>query len=145
MASRTGQLARAVETARAHEFRRLRFKAWKPGVGSEAHPLDCGDATSIDQALANAARGCAHKDGIALLQTDAITGDQLLVTAVIRQGKPVWRKCPDTLVAKQFRDLFADRQMTMKVRAFDPVEPWRWEPGADVVGQRSGAIEGIAS
>lgn len=130
------QMARVLPTGRASEFRRLRFKAWKPGVNGEAHPLDCDNAETLDQAFAKALHGCAHKDWITVLQTDTITGDQLLVTAVVRQGKPVWRKCPDTLVSKQFRDLFADRQMPMKVRNFEPVEAWRWEPGADVVGHR---------
>lgn len=128
---------RPVET-----FDRVTFKAWRAGKEQPiGYPIEVV-ASSLGEAIQQAAVQCQHKDVFHVLQIDTLTGEQLLVTCAVKQAKPVWRKCPQTMIAKQFRDLYADEIVRMKVTDFAPVEPFRWAAGCDVVGARdAGVIE----
>lgn len=119
---------------------RYTYSAWKVGAETRlCYPLDVGAADHIDEAVQAALLGCSHKDVFFVRQHDTF-GDDHLVSMCVVKARKVWRKCPATMVTKQFNDLYADEMALFQVKAFAPAEPWRWTPGSDVVGH-SGVLE----
>jgi len=137
--SRTAQTARVMAAA----FQRHSFTAWQT-TGGQAHPVDTGNAETLADAVARAALSCPHKATLFVLQRDELTGAQVLSISAIKARK-AWRKCPDTLITKQVSECYPVELTQVRVTAFSPVEPWRWTPGADVVGQAdAGCIDGTS-
>lgn len=109
------------------------FKAWRQREGGKAQPLDI-EGSCLADALRSACASCGHKDVIFILQTIPSCPDKALHVYVIRQGPRQHRVNPETGVPGWFHPLKTDNLFSLPVRQFEPVEPWRWSPGADVVG-----------
>lgn len=91
------------------------------------------DAADLASAVNAAAGACCHKDHFVVVEADARTGTTTAHFHVVKrkaQGRWVVR---DHIQSK-VHDLYAEHLFSVDVTAFAPVEPWRWSPGADVVG-----------
>lgn len=113
-----------------------RFEAWHQG----GFPLDVSAATTLGEARDEAARHCRHKDHFTVLQ-HTIDGKHILHVYYVKQTKPVWMKKPDMAHAVQVRPLAVEHRFSQEVAAYEPVAPWRWSPGADVVGLDRNVVE----
>lgn len=106
------------------------FQAWRMCPG-KAYPL--GIYASLDEALAEGAPRCQHKDQLAVLET-GVSGKTLHVWQIV-QGKPTWRHNPVTRSAERFTPLKANLLLAWAVESFDPKLAFVATPGADVVGR----------
>lgn len=98
-------------------------------------PISVASISAASLALNAALPQCHHKDVLAILYGhDGKREKVLRFYAIKQQSKPVYRRNPETLLTEAMRPLYAALLMETKVHGFDPVEPWRWTPGADVVG-----------
>jgi hypothetical protein len=116
--------------------RATRFTAWRvTEKAAQPHPLAAQTLAEIEREIATEAY---HGDTFLIREDDAIRERTTLHVYRVRRGK--WTGChgPD---ARRVYVWVADRLLSVPVRAFDPVEPWRYVPGCDPVG-RSGVIEG---
>ena len=131
----------AAAMSRCHTFRAWRIVPGNP----EAIRLDTLDADTLDDAIANVLTGklaVNHKDFLAIEEADAVKGTRLVhIHAIKRQSQPQYRRDPQTGRAAAFHRHYPQHLFTMQASAFEPVEPWRWEPGCDVVGHDFSLIE----
>lgn len=126
-----------------HAATRYTYTAWVVNQHTtECAPLDVAAAETLAEAASLAAPHCQHKAKFFVRQVDAVTGIAVVALYAVKARK-VWRKCPATMITKQIEERFADEVTVFQVRAFDPVEPFRWMPGCDVVGH-SGILEARA-
>lgn len=115
----------------ARRLDRSTFEAWRHPDGSKlacAHTLVAVSLPAIEREIAIAPHFGAT---ILILETDAITDAKLLHAYRIRRGK--WIGRVDERGCKTYPHS-ADLLFRMPVNAFDPVQPWGWSPGCDVVG-----------
>jgi hypothetical protein len=106
-----------------------------------AHSLTVATLPQIEREIAVTA---SHGATVFVLEQDAITGAQLLHAYRIRRGKWAGRYDADT--GTKTYPCSADKLFALPVAAFEPVEPWRWSPGCDVVGVHiDDLIEGRAA
>jgi hypothetical protein len=129
----------------ARPFTRTTFKAWRTSRAGVAYPIDAtGDCR--DNFTQAAAVHCQHHDTLLILECDAIPGERRLhIYTIKRESKPTWQPAEDGTVRAVHRH-YAAHVTTFPVSAFEPVEPWRWSPGADVVGHSDPQfIEGISA
>lgn len=107
------------------------FTAWRILDNGEACPERLFAATlpEIERELANEG---THQHRYVVRETDPINGKATLHFYTIRKG--AWKGHYSHNRARKVYPYTADRLLSMKVNAFDPVEPWRWTPGCDVVG-----------
>lgn len=111
------------------------FDIWRLRIGDAyAVRLDI-DASTLAEAKANASACCSHKDVLFIRETlrAARTG-VALHAYVVRQGKREYRVNHETGVPGYVAPLKLDHLFSLPVNAFDPLQPWTWTPGADVVG-----------
>lgn len=119
---------------RPQPFGAMTFKAWRQR-DELAVPLDIGQPADLREAIAAACASCGHKDTLFLLCEDRQI--KLLRAYAIQQGKREYRGPALGYVAPlKPAELFC-----LPVREFDPVEPWRWSPGCDVVGIDRNTVE----
>lgn len=134
----------AIQPAFAHRLEAIgdTFAAWRiaDGNDSAAYPLECV-ATTLAEAVDSAAPSCCHKDTLLILATEGRSGRKTLHAFRIKQGKRTYRTDPLTRVAGFVAPLYAEKQFTLPVEDFAPVEPFRWTPGCDVVGVDRSVVE----
>jgi hypothetical protein len=121
------------------------FRAWRMPAGAKliSDPLDVSAATTLAEAVALAAPGCAHADHFTLLQT-TVEGRQIEHVYYVKRRAPVWRADPDKFGApRRYRDHAPQHRFSREVTPLAPVERWRWTPGGDVVGRDAGPGDGI--
>lgn len=112
------------------------FKAWrttKDTQHNEAHPLPV-DADTLADAVEQAAPSCHHKDTLLVLATDAATRKSTLHSYAIVRKAAKYVRNPVTGLTDRISPLEPSLLFSVAVSEFAPVEPWRWSPGADVVG-----------
>lgn len=146
----TAQIARMLTAAEqdARPAATERYTAWRISPDSpraECQPCNMGNPATLREAINDALTGAAfqHKDTLALLITDTVSGKQIVHFYAIRQDT----KAPYIFDKEKGRAVKAKRYypdpiFSMAVSEFSPVEPWRWTPGADVVGHDRNMIEG---
>ena len=59
----------------------------------------------------------------------------------MRESKAKWRRDPATGEVSNTARLYPVLLFDMAMTAFDPVQPWKWEPGCDPVGLDRGLVE----
>lgn len=116
------------------------FEAWIAGEAASRR-LDVSGATTLHEARDAAAQFCKHKDHFLIKRTDRATGEAMLHCYYVKQKAPTWVRKPGFAHVVQVRPLEAELRFSMAVNAFAPVEPWRWTPGADVVGIDRDVVE----
>lgn len=109
------------------------FEAWRLRDTETATSIGIS-ATTLADALSHAQNSCGHGDTLLILQTHARTERQTLHAFRIRQGARELRRIGDDPVPQWIRPLKPDAMFSMAVDAFTPVAPFRWSPGADVIG-----------
>ncbi len=116
------------------------FEAWciPTGLGADrkhkANPLAL-NASSFDEAVTAATLCCQHKDTLAVLYTHPGKDERTLrLYAIKREAKAIYVRNPQTGETERVQRLYPALLLELAVNAFDPVEPWRWSLGADVVG-----------
>lgn len=119
-------------------FYRATFTAWMVSDGSTTGAKSALFARSLPAAEDEIAAAYSNKETILVLEADGISGTQTLHTYRVRVGKPQWRQGFDKPVARKT----AERICSVRVNAFEPVEPWRWTPGCDVVGRGESILSG---
>lgn len=104
------------------------FRVWRITTGlAQPHDMTGETMADIARALSDAAY---HGDTFLIEETLAVSGKTTLHTVRIRRGKAIgW-----SADAKRTYAYTADRLCSVAVKAFDPVLPWRWSPGCDVLG-----------
>lgn len=121
------------------------FEAWRISPDSprgEVCALDVSAATSLADAVDIAAPLCFHKDSFVVQVIDGVTGKRMLhFYAVKRRSNPIRQWNKERLCHENMHPHYAVAMFSMAVSAFEPVEPWRWSPGTDVVGLDGTAIE----
>lgn len=132
--------------ARASHFAAKSFTAWRVPVDaarSECYPLDLGQPADLAEAASAAERQCNHLEHFVVREIDAL-GDKatLHIFAIRRESKRKFRRDPLTGEPGWSQRLYRDHLFSMQVRAFDPVEPWRWTPGCDPVGIDRSVVQG---
>ncbi len=121
-----------------------RFTAWRVSeTTGAAHPV-ATTGRCLDDVRDELLIVCAHKD-IFLIREETVTGAQTVHQyAVKTKGKPSYRRIGNEV--RRGQDVHAVKIMTLSVAAFVPIEPWRWTPGCDVVGNiHNDIIEGVAA
>lgn len=112
------------------------FTVWRALDGGKAQP-ETTNATSLIEIERTIATELNHGATFLVRETATISGRATLHTYRVRKGKAMaWGAD-----AKRTYRWVADRLFSVEVTAFAPVEPWRWSPGCDVIGQ-SNFIEG---
>jgi hypothetical protein len=110
------------------------FRCWEV-VNGLSHPLAVPGETLADVERALCA-DAFHGRTFLIEETLAVSGKATLHTVRIRRGKAIgW-----DANAKRTYAYSADRLCSVAVKAFEPTLPWRWSPGADVLG-RSNVID----
>jgi len=112
------------------------FDVWRVLESGKAQPQDVTGETlaDIERRLATEAN---HGATFMVLETKSLSDIATLHSYRIRKGKAIgWDR-----EAKRTYAYAADRLFSVEVSAFEPVQPWRYVPGCDVLGA-SGVIEG---
>lgn len=117
------------------------FRAWRIFENGENHPLAI-NASDLAEAVMQAAPECPHKGKFVVCHVDALKGRTTLHFYTIRQKQAIWRHNPQTRQAERFTPRTAEHLLSQGVKSFDPVEPFRWSPGCNVVGVDSSIVEG---
>lgn len=145
--------AHATEQAAAQSatpIQREVYRAWRLSPDAsrgEAIPLETAPAASLAEALDNALAGnvVCHKDHVAILVTDTVTGRRMLhLYAIRRQSAPQFRWDAGQQRHLRFHRHYPVALFAMAVNEFVPVEPWTWAPGRDAVGY-GGAPAGMGA
>lgn len=135
-----GSLTRTAAACNAAAFQRYTFRAWQT-QGGQAHWVDTHGET-LAEAVNRAALGCSHKATLFVLQTDELTGAQVLSVSAIKARK-AWRKCPDTLITKQVTECFPAEITQVRMMAF---APWSFDVMADPVGRTApGFVDAVSA
>lgn len=118
------------------------FTAWLVLASGKAHPLPADGAT-LNEALASALTGgCTHKSQVVIREHNPVKREtRLHVYAIKRRSAGRW-VVRDHVPAK-VHDLYPDPLFVLDVTAFEPVEPWKWTPGCDVVGVERSVVSPI--
>lgn len=113
------------------------FTVWRLlGSGkAQAHPVAATTLLEIEREIATEA---AFGATFMVRETATLSGRATLHTYRIRREKWTGRYADGRKVYPHS----ADKLFALEVSAFEPVEPWRWTPGADVLGVDAGLIEG---
>ena len=119
----------------------LTYRAWRVGDGADAVPVPVDAAGSLAQAVERALVRATHKQALLVEERDCVTERTVLHAYRVRQKARAWRYNPETKTTDAVTPLFADALFSVPVAAFDPVEVWRWTPGADVVGAAPRVIQ----
>lgn len=111
------------------------FAAWRILGNGKADPIEIAAGT-LAEALDQAKINCIHKQVLVIRHTDYRTRK---ITAhfyrIKRSTRNVtYRPALDGGPPVREGLLEAEPVTSMEVTAFSPVEPFRWSPGADVVG-----------
>ena len=123
--------------ARAQRMERSVFHVWRlaPDAAKAAREgVPGNDLASIERAIAIPEN---HGATIFVRETATIDGGVTLHVYRIRKGaKPIRYDG-----ARAIYPNTADKLFSLPVNAFDPVTPWRWSPGADVLGGAANLLE----
>jgi hypothetical protein len=123
---------------------RSTYSAWRVMVTGRSLPLDIAAAASLAEAINLAATFCHHKEVFHVLHLDPVTGAGCLHIYRIKQSSKLKRVPHSDGTWRVIKPLEPEYVIKMAVETFAPAEPWRWTPGADVVGH-SDVIEGAAA
>ena len=111
------------------------YQVWRVNAGP-AQPRKVTGETMLDVER-ELATDVNHGDTFLIAETLEVSGKTTLHAVRIRRGKAIgWDANSRRVYAYT-----ADRLLSVAINAFDPVLPWRWTPGADVIGA-SNFIEG---
>lgn len=112
------------------------FAAWRTSdetAHHEAHAI-CVTAATLSEAVEQAKLSCHHKDTLVILESDQARRKQTQHAYRIVRKAAKWVRDPVTGLEQRITPLDATPLFSMAVAVFEPVTPWRWSPGADVVG-----------
>jgi hypothetical protein len=126
----------SVETRRPVRMPQATFMVWRLLDGGMSQPQSVSGAT-LSEIEAEIATEAGF--GSTFLITEKPTlSERVAILHTYRVRRCKWAgRFVDGRKAYPYA---ADRLFSAAVAAFDPVEPWRWTPGADAVG-RSNVIE----
>jgi hypothetical protein len=119
---------------RPRQLAQYEYTCWRLIGPAQPHPVQARTLQEVEAALATEAN---HGSTFLVLETDVIRETASLHVYRVRRGK--WAGRYDG--ARKAYPHSADHLFSVPVKAFEPVEPWRYVPGCDVVG-RSSVIEG---
>ncbi len=134
-----------IPTARPTQIE-VSFAAWRVSDlrGHEGSPLKI-EGKSLAAIVQSAVVQCAHKDTIAVRETNPSGKQVTHFYAVKRKANATYVWDAETLQQKRVHQLYADFLFSLAVASFIPVEPWNWSPDADVVGVDRSVVEGVLS
>jgi hypothetical protein len=122
---------------RAHRYAASTFTAWRLLDNGTATPTPVfGD--TLAQVAANLSCEGAFGHTYFVAEHDTLAGGTTLHGLRIRRGKWLGRYAD----GRKVYPYHADPLFSVKVAAFDPVEPWRWTPDGGAVGAEPGFVEG---
>ena len=110
------------------------FTCWRLINAAQPHPVGAAKLLEIEREIATEAH---HGETFLIREDDVIRERSTLHVYRIRKGKWAGR----FEGSRKAFPYVADRLVSVQVKAFEPVEPWKWAPGCDVLG-RSNVIEG---
>lgn len=114
------------------------FTCWRLTTGAaQPHPVTSTALIEIEREIAAEAH---HGETFLVREDDPIREQLILHVYRVRKGK--WAGRFDG--ARKTYPYVADRLFSVPVKAFEPVEPWKWAPGCDVLG-RGKFVEGTAA
>ena len=111
------------------------FDAFRMLPGGQAHPVEFAAETLSDAVTLTLMR-CQHRDFFVIRETETLSGKQTLHWFTVKR-KSTARYVVVDHVTRPVHDLYAEHLFDLAVTSFDPVTPWAWAPGADVVGAAS--------
>lgn len=126
---------------RSEAFQRVTYRAWKVGSLGTSYPIELRGVSTLGEAVSYGAPRCHHKEIFNVLETDEITGGKRLYVHAIKAGKPQWRFNKERGCDERIVPLKAVLLAAIDVMDFTPVQPFRWDPGCDVVGVPTGVVE----
>jgi len=130
--------ALAPSSLRPSRFERVSFEAWHIHGDGVAQRKDCFGRSIAEIAAAYACEG-TFGHILAVRETDEISAASAVHFFQIRRGK--WLGRYNDLGSRKVYPHHAAPLFKVQVSAFDPVEPWRWVPGCDVVGRDPNVVE----
>lgn len=131
------QHARLLAATAPQPFPTVAYRAWRIGTAGKCQPVDLGDADGADAVIARA-MPMTRGDTFIVETTDVRSGARNVTIYCVRQRSGAVGY--DPLTGRNLYKLYADPIAAFDVTAFEPVEPWRWTPGCDVVGGRDGSV-----
>jgi hypothetical protein len=126
-------------TPRPINFNRRTFEAWQIGESGYVQSRPVFDHESADAIAASYACEGSFGETLAVRETDSIAGTATLHFYRVRRGKWLGRYSRDG--ERKEYPFYADPLFKLNVKAFDPVEPWRYTRGCDVVGRDPNVID----
>jgi hypothetical protein len=115
------------------------FRAWRiAGTRNEAIPLPMS-AADLPAAVAATVTSCQHKEAFVVVEHDAVQDRSTAHFYAVKRKSQARYVLVDH-VTQRVHDLYAEPLFSLAVNAFDPVEPWSWSLGADVVGMPKHAV-----
>lgn len=131
--------APVTKPAFAHLLPADKYTAWRILPDGTSQPLDLLGRSNLADAAEAALQGCQHKEHFIVLQ---ITPTKRIEHVYyVKAGKPTWRTPPGMVHAVQVKPLLPELRFSRQVAEIAPVEPWRWAPGCDVVGNDRDVVE----
>jgi hypothetical protein len=125
--------------------RTVTFRAWSIGESNSiAYPREIGEPATLAEAVRRA-MPAQHKARFMVLVENAVTRTGTLHIYAVKQSSKTVRIPHEDGTWRVGKPLLPEALVSLEVRAFDPVEPWRWSPGADVVGVDRTLVEGRAA
>ncbi len=121
---------------------RFRYSVWvqtDDGKLAYREKIAVGSLGQIEHAIANPGYFGRR---VFVREHDSVNEVLQLHVYQVRKGK--WLGCYDERHIKIYA-YTADRLFSLPIEAFEPVEPWRYEPGCDVVGASAVLLEGSAA
>lgn len=135
--SGVAQQARMLKASLADTRMADSFKAWRIAGTDKAWPIDLAGAGTLAEAVNAAKAGpLAAKDTLAIRHTEGRTGQHMVHIYEIKKSASAgfYRDALDGGGRVWVRGLVATLRCSFLAAAFDPVEPFRWTSGCDVVG-----------
>lgn len=120
------------------------YAAWKVSSNGQCLPLDVSGHADLGGVINRALMFCAHKDVFLVQIEDAVTDRARLEVYRVKQAAQAKRVPHEDGTWRMVKPLLPQFLTWFSIKAFSPVEPWRWTPGADVVGHTD-TVEGVAA
>lgn len=118
---------------------RFAYSIWLKGDDHRLAHREQISAASLAQIEERLCHPFYQRATIFVLENDSVNEVLTLHTYRVRKGQWLGRYDEQHRKAYPYK---ADRLFSLPVETFEPVEPWRYEPGCDVVGAGATIIEG---
>lgn len=125
------------ETVGAFRLARKAFDAWRILASGEVQ-VQPAAGQDVESVAANFAHPAYFGNTILIRETCGLSGEAMLHAYRIRRGH--WLGLHDENL-KRIYPHKTDKLFAVKISAFEPVEPWRYTRGCDVIGNRNDPIE----